>query len=353
MFDEFLASLELDVTDATLRAHERETSSGFSRTTTVVELHGPAGVGRGEDVTYEAADHERFRERGLDGFDLEGSYTIAAFSSHVGAQDLFSGGEPEQSVFRNYRRWAFESAALDLALTQAETDLATALDRSFDPVHFVVSTRLGDSPSADRVLAFLDRDPTLEFKLDPTSEWKSDLVDRLAQTDAVRTLDLKGQYSGTEVDQPADPVLYELVLEGFPDALVEDPALTDETRTIVEPHVERVAWDYPITGLDSIRELPWEPHWINIKPSRFGSIESLFETIAYCLERDIQLYGGGQFELGVGRSHLHALASLFYPDAPNDVAPRGYNDPEPGVDLPGSPLVPVDEQVGLGWSFRE
>jgi hypothetical protein len=353
MFFETVAALEVPVEDAELRAFERETSSGFTRTTTVVELHGPDAVGRGEDVTYEAADHRRLRASGLDRFDLGGSYTLEGFSAHVGDRDLFAGDEPGRPDFRHYRQWAFESAALDLALKQAGTDLARTLDRSFDPVRFVVSTRLGEPPSADRVLGMLDRDPTLEFKLDPTSEWSPELVDRLAEIGAVRTLDLKGQYSGTEVDQAADPVLYELILEAFPEAVVEDPALTDETRPLLDPHAERVAWDYPITGVETITELPWEPRWINVKPSRFGSIRSLFETIEYCLDNDIAMYGGGQFELSVGRSHLHALASLFYPDAPNDVAPPGYNDPEPGADLSRSPLVPTDEQRGLGLSFRE
>jgi hypothetical protein len=110
-----------------------------------------------------------------------------------------------------------------------------------------------------------------------------------------------------------------------------------------------VSWDYPIQGVDSVRALPWEPDWLNIKPSRFGSVESLLDTVEYAREHDIRLYGGGQFELGVGRSHLHALASLFYPDGPNDIAPRGYNVPDPPAELPGSPLDPPVDPVGLEW----
>ena len=58
------------------------------------------------------------------------------------------------------------------------------------------------------------------------------------------------------------------------------------------------------------------------------------------------MYGGGQFELGVGRRHIQVLASVFYPEGPNDVAPREYNmgDPRPG--LPQSPLDPP-EAVGF------
>ena len=54
-------------------------------------------------------------------------------------------------------------------------------------------------------------------------------------------------------------------------------------------------------------------------------------------ERGITAYGGGQWELGCGRGHIQYLASLFHPDAPNDVAPSGYNDPSVPEGLPGEP----------------
>ena len=50
------------------------------------------------------------------------------------------------------------------------------------------------------------------------------------------------------------------------------------------------------------------------------------------------MYGGGQFELGRGRAQIQNLASVFYPDTPNDVAPGAYNLGEPRDDLPRSPL---------------
>ena len=42
---------------------ERDTSSGFRRTTTVVSLDGDGETGRGEDVTYETEDHDRLASR--------------------------------------------------------------------------------------------------------------------------------------------------------------------------------------------------------------------------------------------------------------------------------------------------
>ncbi len=348
MLYDHVAGLDLRIDDYDLERYERDTSSGFTRATTVVSLHGDGETGRGEDVTYDNDAHDAFLDEPAD-LPVTGTYTLGEFSELLSGVDLFFGEEPGQAIFHNYRRWALESAALDLALKQAGTDLAARLDRSYDPVRFVVSTRLEDPPTGDRVLEWLDRNPELEFKLDPTSEWTDEVVERLAATGAVRTLDLKGQYHGTTVDQPADPELYGRVVEGFPEALIEDPELNGETRPLFDGEEARVTWDYPIRGVETVEALPWEPEWLNIKPSRFGSVESLLETVDYCRERGIRMFGGGQFELDVGREHIHAMASLFYPDAPNDVAPSAYNDPDPSGDLPTSPLAPPSEPNGFEW----
>jgi hypothetical protein len=348
MLFDHLADLDLRVDGYDVELQERETSSGFTRTTTTVSLHGAGHTGRGEDVTYDSEPHHTLVDWGPE-FPLTGTYSFAGFSDHLDGVDLFSMGEPAQSIFRNYRRWAVESAALDLALQQAGTNLADRLGRDDTPVRFLVSTQLAEPPTGQRVFDWLDRDPTLDFKLDPTPGWTPDLVERLAETGAVHTLDLKGLYEGTDVDLPADPALYELVLSGFPEALVEDPALTGETRPLFEGNEHRVAWDYPIRGVGTVDDRPWQPDWLNIKPSRFGSVESLLDTVDYAREHDIRLYGGGQFELGVGRGQLHALASVFYPEGPNDVAPASYNVPDPPADLPGSPLDPPADRVGFGW----
>jgi len=275
MNDDRIADLPLTIESVATERLERETSSEFTRVTTVFSLSGPdpgdggTTTGRGEDVTYETEDHDRLAETGLP--DLTGDYTVGSFSERLADLDLFPGGEPDRDVFRNYRRWGLESAALDLALRRAETDLGSVLDRSADPVRFVASTRLGEPPTTDRLEALRERVPDLEFKLDPTPAWDADLVaaiDETVGTDSARILDLKGQYEGTDVDVPADPELYELVLEAFPDAVIEDPNLTDETRPLFEdPAVRsRVSWDAPIHGLADIEALPWEPSWLNIKP---------------------------------------------------------------------------------------
>jgi hypothetical protein len=61
------------------------------------------------------------------------------------------------------------------------------------------------------------------------------------------------------------------------------------------------------------------------------------------------MYGGGMGELGVGRGQIELLASLFHPDAPNDVAPSAYNEDDPSGELPASPLEPRPQAAGFRW----
>ena len=52
---------------------------------------------------------------------------------------------------------------------------------------------------------------------------------------------------------------------------------------------------------------------VNIKPSRLGGLRNLLDAYDYCAEHDIGCYGGGQFELGVGRGQNQYLASRVPP----------------------------------------
>ena len=334
-----LSGLELEIEGYAIERRSLAVSSGFTRVTTTVALTGRGVTGRGEDVGYEAADHDGYPED----LDIAGRRTLDELSARVDGLELFP-AEPLRPADRYYRRWAFESAALDLALRQAGRSLGDLVGLPYRAVRFVVSTRLEIEP-------WLAIDPALEFKLDPTSEWTSERIRAAAQTGRVRALDFKGYYEGTVVDAPPDPRLYRTVAESFPDAILEDPAWNDDTAAALAGHQGRIAWDAPIHGVDDLDRMPVAPRWLNVKPSRFGTVRRLCETLDTCRERSIACFGGGQFELGVGRAQVQALASLFYADAPNDVAPSGYNEPEPRRGLPGSPLVPAERQDGFGFRF--
>jgi hypothetical protein len=336
--------LPLEIESYELERLELVVSPEFTRVTTVVHLHGGGEEGVGEDVTYAATDHPP-----PDDLPLAGSFTLDSFSGLLDGLTLFT-EPPEMEAWHDYRRWAFESSALDLALRQAGRTLVEAVDREPQPVTFVTSRRLADPPSTDQIRRWLDLYPNLRFKLDPTSNWTDGLVAELAATGAIDSVDLKGQYEGTVVDQPPDPALYRRVVDALPEAWIEDPNVNDVTRPILEPHAHRITWDAPIHSVADIEAVPWPPRSINIKPSRFGSVNRLFEAYDYCAERGIEPYGGGQWELGPGRGQIQYLASLFHPRTPNDVAPGGYNAPEPQPGLPESPLEPVLSETGFRWA---
>lgn len=347
---ELLAGLPVEIEGYELEPLRLQISPEFVRQTTVIHLYGGAGneEGVGEDVTYTGEAHDALQRAGAT-LPLAGDYTLASFAERLRTLDLFP-EHVERAEFRLYRDWAFESAALDLALRQAGRTLYDALGRDEPgPIRFVASLRLGEPPSLDPVRRRLQIAPGLRFKLDPTPSWDEGLIAQLVALDAVESIDLKGQYEGTIVDNPADPELYRRVVEAFPRAWIEDPKLTSETEPILSPHRERITWDAPIHGVADIEALPFAPRALNIKPSRLGGLRSLLDAYDYCAAHDIAMYGGGQSELGVGRGQIQYLASLFHPDSPNDVAPAGYNLPEPPDDLPASPLAPAPAPSGFRW----
>jgi len=346
---ELLADLPIEVDGYTLEGLRADVSSGFERLSTVVHLTGGGLEGVGEDVVYDALDHIAFQDAGpVLARALSGRHTLGEFCELVDSLDLF-GAEPVRDVSRLYRRWTFHSAALDLALAQAGQPLHARLGREPHPVTFVASLRLGEPPTLAPVSRRLALYPGLRFKLDPTSSWDEPLIAGLVATGAVDSVDFKGLYTGTIVDQPADPVLYRRVVEAFPDAWIEDPKLTPEIDAVLAGHRERFSWDAPIHSIADIEALKYPPKMVNIKPSRLGGLGNLLDAFDYCAERGIGAYGGGQFELGVGRGQIQYLASLFHAAAPNDVAPSSYNLPKPPPGLPVSPLQPQPSATGFRW----
>jgi len=314
-----IRTLPLHVDGYFLEPLEREVARGFTLRRTVVVLHGRGEEGRGEEIDYDQGAQLAFQETGGN-LPLAGEHTLESFSLLQSAQTA-------------YRRWAFESAALDLALRQAGLSLGEAVGREAKPLTFVVSTRTASVPG------WLELYPELRFKLDPDDKWTDDVIATLARVD---TADFKGLFRGA-FGAPPDAELYARVARAFPDAWLEDPALTAATSEVLAPHRDRITWDAGIHEWSDVEALPFRPRTLNCKPSRFGSVKRLFDFYDACGAEGIALYGGGQYELGTGRGQIQRLASLFHPDAPNDVAPSGYNAAEPVAGLPTSPLSPVDD----------
>ena len=188
-------------------------------------LSGAGHEGLGEDVTYEAAEQRRL-VRAAAVLPLRGEWTLDGFSRALDELDLFPDGGPVHETSRTYRRWALESAALDLALRQAETSLHERLGRDPRPVRFVVSLHLGAEPCCEPLQHRLAACPGVRFKLDATPAWDASLLDCLAAGGRVDAVDFKGVYQGTLAETHTDPELYRRVADALPGVWLEDPDLS-------------------------------------------------------------------------------------------------------------------------------
>ncbi len=342
-----LADLPLEIESCSLQGLAKDISMGFERLATVVCLHGDGEEGVGEDVVSYPNDQLAFQRTGAP--DLAGSWTLAEFGTHVDGLDLFT-EQPLFGAYRAWRRWAFHSAALDLALRQAGRALHAVLGLEPQPMTFVLSTGLGEPASTDGLRELLGRYPDLRLKLDASASWEDRLLNELAELNAVDTIDFKSFTPDLGDACPADPSLYRRVAEALPHVWLEDPNLaTPEADAALAPYRDRITWDTPSRSIADIQALAFAPQMINIKPSRFGSLQALCAAYDFCAEQGIGVYAGGMFELGPGRGQAQYLASLFHPTAPNDIAPAGYNDTVPADGLPASPLSPAPAAAGFRW----
>ncbi len=312
-------------------ALERLSADGYERETTQMRLFGAGEEGLGEDVML-LREPDDAPPADLE---LAGSRTLASFIDHLATVEQWRKPPEWGELAKAWRNWAFESAALDLALRQAGLSLAEALGRSASPLRFVNSLGLGDPPSVDGIAQRLARYPSVGFKIDADAKWTPKIVAELAGLACVQTVDFKGRYGIPVEDEGALIAMYRAVVPAFPEARFEDPHELPEVAELLEPVWDRVSFDAPVRTVSDITT-----RTINVKPSRIGRLRELFAIYAWCADNGVEMYGGGMGELGVGRGQIELLASLFHPDSPNDVAPSAFNAVELGDGLPASPLVP-------------
>src|SRR5262249_43324539 len=122
-----IKDLPLKIESYGLEGLARAMSAERTRLTTIVHLYGKDEAGVGEDVTYDPDDQNAQLAAGSF-LPLPGTYTIASFSKHLDELDLFP-KPPLRETSSDFRRWAFESAALDLALRQNGTSLVEVMGR--------------------------------------------------------------------------------------------------------------------------------------------------------------------------------------------------------------------------------
>lgn len=344
-----MLTLRFTLDQIRLRGLELQTGSGWRRQTTVVELVGEGCTGAGEDVTYSGKEQSAFQLVGAPPIPA-GEYTLARFSAVLDAlspQQWFA-QSPEQEASYHYRRWAFESAALDLALKQNHLHLEDCLHLEARPVHFAYSTGLGTPPSVQQLRKAREQVPALAFKIDYDSAWTEELVQELADLGGVGVVDFKGHYHGSFSGPPPNPSDYAMVARLLPKAWLEDPAWTPECAQALAPYRNRIIWGAPLHLMRDLEALPFLPQCINIKPSRFATVERLLRILQWAQNNGVQMYGGGQFELGPGRRQVQHLASLAYPDATNDVAPVDFHQDLWPATLASGPLPAFAGVAGFG-----
>jgi L-alanine-DL-glutamate epimerase-like enolase superfamily enzyme len=320
---------------------------GHERVTTRVRLQGGGEEGLGEDVSIVPGGDETNALHTMGPvLPLAGEWTLGGFCEHLAGVEQWQEA-PQWEPMRRWRNWAFESAALDLALRQAGAPLHEVLGREPRPVRFVNSLGLGDPPTFDPIARRLEHHPELRFKVDAVPAWSAELVEQVAATGAVEIVDFKGRYGLEVEDEDALVAMYERVVAAFPDALLEDGHELPGAVALLEPEAGRISYDAPIHAKEDVDALPLAPRAVNIKPCRVGDLRTLFDLYDYVDARGLIAYGGGMGELDVGRGQIQLLASLFHPDGPNDTAPSGYNHDTPAADLPASPLDPRSAPTGF------
>jgi hypothetical protein len=310
---------------------------GVERVTTRIRLRGAGFEGLGEDVSPVNGEHDALHVcRPV--LALVGEWSLGALCAHIAELDQWP-VRPRWETTRRWRTWAFEAAAVDLALNQAGLAFHEFIDREPRPVRFVNSVGLGEPPTFDPIRRRLDRHAELHFKLDATPSWTPDLVNQLAATGSVEIIDFKGHYGPKVRESPALILMYQRVVKAFPNALLEDPHDLPGVAELLESEAHRISYDAPIRSARDLDATPMKPRAVNVKPCRLGDLRSLLDLYSACERRHLMMYGGGMEELDVGRGQIELLASLFHPDTPNDVAPAGYNADALAPDLPSSPLA--------------
>ena len=195
---ERLAELPVEIEDYCAEALQASVSSDFERKSTVIRLRGAGEEGLGEDVTYDAVDHEILQAAGPT-LPLAGRFTLALVRraarrarrcsrSRRSARSPSATAPGRTSRRRSTSRCARRGTTLHAALGREPA--AGALRRLAAPRRAAVAS--------SRCAGAWSSTPALRFKLDPTSSWDEPLIAALVATGAVDSVDFKGLLLGLD-----------------------------------------------------------------------------------------------------------------------------------------------------------
>ena len=143
--------LPLTVEGYDLEGLEQQVSSGFLRKTTIIRLHGAGEEGVGEDVTYEATEHDLSRRSGpILPSPATGRSTRSRSISRRCRSSITSPSSTPTSTTGAGRTRARRSTS---RCARRAARSATPSAGQPQPLTFVVSMRLGEPPTTERAPA--------------------------------------------------------------------------------------------------------------------------------------------------------------------------------------------------------
>ena len=221
------------------------------------------------------------------------------------------------------------------------------------PPHSGASTarcRFVSSTRATSLEPWLALYPDLRFKLDPTPDWTDEFIAALAARRIASTSSTsRGSTTAPSSTTRPTPSSTRRVAEAFSRRVDRGSGADarDGARARAASRPRSPGTRRSTHGRTSRRCLS-RRSCLNSKPSRFGSLARLFDFYDRCAERGIALYGGGQFELGVGRGQIQLLASLFHPPTGRTTSRLAATTrPSRSAGLETSPLEPHAERIGF------
>ena len=290
--------LELNAATVHLDAVPLPSYPGEPRPSSTVQLAGGGEAGRGENVAWTREEHEHFAQW-VENRDWTATCSLGIFCEQLAT-----------TLSQPYRRAAIESAAIDLALRQGNTNLGELCGTDFGDIRYVRSFASSIDPLPE-LRDHLEQAPEIGLKLDVHPAWAPETLTELARLEKIEVLDFKHRGSKLQQIRTAEVLQH---------PWLEDPGARGQSvsRTLAD----RFSLDAALTHEDPATILAnLNPAAANLKVPRMGGVLNLLSAAAFCETRKKPFYMGGMFEVSGGRAQARELASLLAPQGPNDLAP--------------------------------
>jgi O-succinylbenzoate synthase len=253
---------------------------------------------------------------------------------------------------------ALESAIWELYCQQQGISLSKALGGTRDKIEVGVS--IGIEPSIEHVLdnvaRFVDEGyRKIKVKIKPGFDIK--LIEAIRNQfgpDLLLMADANSAYTLDEI-----PIFQELDQYGL--LMIEQPLSHDD---IIDHAKLQAKIDTPICLDESILTVDDARHaielgscrTINIKTGRVGGLTHAKAIHDLCAQHGMPVWCGGMFEMGVGKAHNIALASLPNFSIPGDTSPSKRHWMQdlvvPAIDFCEPGYLAVPEGPGMGYTLN-